>query len=120
MIFLQYLIPQNLFDMLHYDQAQALCAEHGYLIGTQIKKGWKITGIIDRIIVAPLDGVSQYRFLKEYKISGNAAKAIKFYQGNFYSVLLVVRSVISKTQYTTMDLDAYMAAEGMAASGSYA
>jgi hypothetical protein len=93
--------------MYTYDQAQQALKEHQYLIGSQIRTGWRIKGIVEGIIIAPFDGINQYRFLKEYKSTGNALKALKFYKGVLHTVLLVIRSRQCTTDLYTIDLERY-------------
>jgi hypothetical protein len=94
--------------MYTYDQAQDACKEHKYLIGSQLRRGWRIIGTIEGVVVAPLDGINQYKFLKEYKSTGNAGKSLKFYKGVLHTVLLVVRSQQCSTEVFTLNLETYM------------
>lgn len=94
--------------MYTLDQAQEACKEHEHLIGSPIKKGWRITGVIEAVIVAPLDGINQYKFLKEYRDSGNAKRSLKFYTGILHTVLLVIRSIQCKNDLFTITLEKYL------------
>ena len=95
--------------MYTYDQAQEACKEHLHLIGSQISTGWRIKGVVEGVIVAPFDGINQYKFMKEYRSSGNAIKALKFYRGVLHTVLLVIRSRQCANDVYTIDLEKYQA-----------
>lgn len=95
--------------MYTYDQAREACKEHQHLLGSQIRTGWRIKGVVEGVIVAPFDGINQYRFMKEYRSSGNAAKALKFYRGVLHTVLLVIRSRQCANDVYTIDLEKYQA-----------
>jgi hypothetical protein len=98
----------NLPFMFLYDQAQQACKEHHYLIGSQISKGWRIMGVIENIVIVPLDGINQYRFLKEYKQTKNAEQSLKFYTGELYNVLLIGKSYLNPTDMITIPLEKYL------------
>jgi hypothetical protein len=94
--------------MQTYDQAQYDCKVYSYLIGKQVKKGWRITGTIQDIIIAPLDGINQYRFLKLYKETRDVKKSLQFYKGELYTVLVVMRSVLNPHELITVNLDRFL------------
>jgi hypothetical protein len=95
--------------MFTYDEAAVTCQEHSFLVGTQITKGFRVTGTIEAVVPAPLDGINQHRFLKEYKEHRNATKALNVYQGYLYTVLLVGCSIRNSKEVFTMELDKYLA-----------
>lgn len=97
--------------MFNYDQAVRACREHRFLVGSQISKGFRITGMIEEVIVAPLDGISQYRFLKEYKQSRNAEQALQVYKGDLYTVLLIGSSPGNRKDIITIELDRFLAGQ---------
>ena len=94
--------------MLQYEQAQATCDEHSYLIGEKIKNGIRVTGEVTRVIIAPFDGISQHRFLKEYMRTQDEHQALKQYKGSLFTILLVVKPIVNPTQLFTLELDAFM------------
>jgi len=95
--------------MLTKEQAVATCRDYRYLIGNQIRNGSRITGVIEDLVVAPLDGVNQHRFLNGYKKTQDAGRAISFYEGKLFTVLLVVRSVLLRNEISAVDLERYLA-----------
>ena len=94
--------------MYTYDQARQACKDYKYLIGNQLRRGWRNIGFVDALVVAPLDGINQHKFLKEYKSTGDAAKSLKFYRGLLHTVLLVVRSQQCSTEVFTINLETYV------------
>ncbi len=95
--------------MFNYGEAVATAKEHSFLIGTQISKGFRITGIIEAVVVAPLDGISQYRFLKNYKACRDAAASLQGYEGNLYTVLLIGKSLRNHNDIFSIELSRYLA-----------
>lgn len=95
--------------MFTKEQANLECAQYRYLIGNHISKGLRITGVIEEVIVAPLDGINQHKFLNEYKKSGDAQTALQSYKGNLFTVLLTARSRVNKNEVFTLELERYLA-----------
>ena len=61
--------------MYTYDQALEACKEHRHLVGSQLRRGWRNIGTIEGVVVAPLDGINQYKFLKDRALQGAERKA---------------------------------------------
>jgi hypothetical protein len=89
-------------------QARAICHEHRHLIGKEISKDWRILAKVEAIIVAPYDDQSQYKFLEEYKKTGSVEKSIRFYNGAWFDVLLVGKSIRSSYETVTCTLSKYL------------
>jgi hypothetical protein len=93
--------------MLTFIEAKQAVETHSYIVGTQIKKGLRIFGTVESLIIAPFDGINQHRFLREYKQSRNAEKALQTYSGHLFTVLLVVAPIATQELHT-MELDQYL------------
>lgn len=99
--------------MYTFHEAQEFCAAHGYVVGRQIKKGLRIFGTVEALLLAPMDGINQHRFLRAYKETRNAKKALQFYDGTLYTVLACVVPVANKQDFYTVELEHYLASESM-------
>jgi hypothetical protein len=86
--------------MLTFIEAKQEVDRHSYIVGTHIRKGQRIFGTVERLIIAPFDGINQHRFLQEYKQSKNAEKALQSYSGHLFTVLLVVAPVATQELHT--------------------
>jgi hypothetical protein len=93
--------------MLTFKEAKQELDEHSYIVGTQIKKGLRIFGTVESLIIAPFDGINQHRFLRDYKQCRNAEKALQSYSGHLFTVLLVVAPVATQELHT-IELEQYL------------
>ena len=91
-----------------FKQAQAVCADHQYLIGSPVNKGWRVVGMIEAVVVTPFDNANKHLFIEEYKENRNGEKSLQFYKGGIYDVLVLSRSVISKSSIDATDLEKYL------------
>lgn len=93
--------------MLTFVEAKQEVDAHSYIVGTQIKKGLRIFGTVESLIIAPFDGINQHRFLRDYKQSRNAEEALQSYSGHLYTVLLVVAPIATQELHT-IELDQHL------------
>src|SRR5690606_8063047 len=91
-----------------FKQAQAVCADHQYLVGGQINKGWRVVRTIEAVVISPFDNANKHLFIEGYKENRNGEKSLQFYDGGIYDVLVLSRSVISKSSLDATDLEKYL------------
>jgi hypothetical protein len=98
--------------LLSLKQAQIVCADYQHLIGNQIKKGWKTIAIIEEILVVPFDDFNKHRFLEEYKKTKNYNRALDFYTGKIYDLLIIGKPILNPRDVYTCDLRKYLTDSG--------
>ena len=98
--------------LLSFKQAQSVRADYQYLIGSDIKKGWKTVAVIEEIVVAPFDDFNKHHFLEEYKQTKDVASSLEFYNGKIYDLLVIGKPILNPHDTYACDLRKYLADNG--------
>ena len=82
-----------------FDQALAICRDYQHWVG----KAYDGSDTIECIAISPLDPLNKYIFNTYYLDSKDAVKALQFYYGPYYDVM-----VISSMHLKYMDLRSFL------------
>jgi hypothetical protein len=75
------------------EQAIAASKDYRHLVG----QGYDDTCLVADIVVSPLDPLNKWIFNNFYAEQGNARKALEFYQGPFYDVMVIASAGMKYT-----------------------
>lgn len=88
--------------------ATALCHKYQALVGKTLVCEYTDFCIINAIVVSPFDDVNKLRFATVYVSEANAEKAMAFYSGDAFDVLVFGRSVSDKDTILYESLEDYL------------
>jgi hypothetical protein len=95
------------------EQARNICSDYQYLCGLPIDKKVPGKGVISCVTIAPYDQAKQWQFAQYYKDYRDPVKALKFYKGTQFSVLVLSVPLLRKRGVFFADLITILSQHGI-------
>ena len=95
------------FKPLTYRQALAVCKEYQNLIGKSFDptEHWNE---VECVAVAPYDEINKWIFTRYYSDLKSPVKALEYYEGHFYDVVVIARSRVDRNWCVCKDIKTYL------------
>jgi len=90
------------------EQATTFCNDYQFLKGNIFDKEKIGMGIIECVAIAPFDESKQWLFAQYYRETKNPVKALQFYNGKEFDVILMALPMLRKRGIHFMDLRSYL------------
>ena len=87
---------------LSYEEANRLCEEYQFLIGTNTNSE---EIVVESVVVSPFDPSNKYRFFLFYLLLNNPKLALEYeYSGNDYDVLIIGKTKVGEMLHQSLDI----------------
>lgn len=90
------------------EQAIAICRDYQAIIGSIFEKESLGKGYIECVAVAPYEEAKQWLFAQYYKEYRDATKALSFYKGHEYDVIIIAIPFLRKRSIEYKSLMTYL------------